>query len=137
VLVPVPGVVIAGVIEAKIGTEIDHHRGEVAHLCQLGHAHAVRQRHEKDVRGLKIGAGDELEVGHFAQVRMRGLDELARLAFTGDLRQFDIRVLQQQTHEFAPRVSRSANDGCREFGHDFPLVPSNARVQGPPAKPVQ
>src|SRR5690606_408607 len=107
-LMAVPGIVITRIVQAEVGTEVDHDRSKITNLRQHVHADAVWQREEKHIGWRQVGTGDELEIGDLAQVRVRGFDELAGLAFAGDLGEFDVRMSEQQTNEFAAGVAGSA-----------------------------
>ncbi len=75
-------------------------------VLDLAHGAAVGQAEKEQVGRFQLARADKLQLGAPAQVGMREVDEVAGVAFAGDLPDHHVRVVQQQAQQFAAGVAR-------------------------------
>ena len=96
VLMAVPLLVEGRIAQTKVGREVNEAWGQASKLCDVLLGHPVGQSQEKQVAGLQIGHGHELEARLPPQVGMHKADVASGAAFRGHLGHLDVGVSQQQ-----------------------------------------
>ena len=129
VLVAVPDRVVVRVVQPEVGAQVDDDLRLIAQLRQRLHADAVRQAEEEHVARLQRLARRVLQLRALSQVRVRGEDELARIAPRRRLLDLHLRVAQQNPQQLPARIPRRADD--RDCGH--PSSPCWYDLTPPPA----
>jgi hypothetical protein len=92
------------VTEAKIAAEIDDALTQTLKIRDALLRHAVWQRQEEHLTRFQLREANEFEARLLAQIGVDVMQEFPLLALRSDLRQFDSRMLQQQTHQFPPDI---------------------------------
>ncbi|OIQ83793.1 hypothetical protein GALL_344110 [mine drainage metagenome] len=123
----VPALESRGVAQPEVSGEVDDAHAGVEQRARLLHRDAVRRREEDHVAVVqrRVVGGREAQVGVAAQagehLGHRGACFLAR----GDRAQPRVRMVREQTQQFDPGVSGSADDSDVQYAlHDAAVAPS-------------
>ena len=113
----VPGRIVRRIAQPEVRAQVDDAGRQAGKGVPPFHRLPVGQAQAKDVAGIEVGHGAELEVRDPPQVRVGPADGLAGERFRRHLCDFDFRVEQEQAEQFPSAVSGRAGD--RHLDHDW------------------
>ena len=103
----VPGTVGGGIVQAKVGGEVDDQWCEAQESIRVGGGLAMGEAQKHHVRALHLLATDKRRVGAPAQMRMHRRQRLASKPLRTHLGELDLGVTKQEAEQFAAHISRT------------------------------
>ena len=116
VWLPVPLGVDLWIRQTKIGAQVDHSGRESRKCIETFDCAPMWQTQEKEITGLKLLQGAELEGAGTAQIGVRFMEGLSGKALGGDLLDLARIMKKQQPQQFATGIAGPPNDRHTDHG---------------------